>query len=667
MNMDDPHPATSAVAVRPATLHGFGPSAVAPFASHIGDEWEGVFDSLSDAVTIHDEHFNIVRANAAARAMLGLGPAEAGAAIKCFRQYHGADAPPQACPSCRCLESRQPGVYELFEPHLNRHLEIRAFPRFDGAERCVGTIHVVRDISQRRDAETVVRDRDERFRSAFMTGLDACCVVRLDDGVIRECNAEFEKLFGFARDEVIGRTSLDLNIYIDSGVRDRAFADLNEVGHVRDLELKGRRKNGDVITCSVSENVVPIGQVPHVVSVVRDVTEQRRAEEERERLRGQLQQIQKMESVGRLAGGVAHDFNNMLAVILGRADLAIASVEPGSELHADLVDIRDAAQRSANLTRQLLAFARKQTVAPRVLDLNATVEGMLKMLRRLIGEDIDLSWRPAADLPPVMMDPGQIDQVLANLCVNARDAIDGVGRVVIETDQTAIDALYAESRPGLSPGEYVRLIVSDTGCGMTADTIQHVFEPFFTTKAVGAGTGLGLSTVYGIVKQNRGFIDVHSEAGHGTTFTMYLPRHAGQADHLAEADGSGAPNGRGETVLVVEDEPALLRLNVRNLESLGYRVVSATTPSEALRVAGGQAGTVDVLLTDVVMPEMDGMELARRLNAVFPRMKRIFTSGYTADVIVHRGVLDQHVHFIQKPSSRKALAATLRHALDQPS
>ena len=329
-----------------------------------------------------------------------------------------------------------------------------------------------------------------------------------------------------------------------------------------------------------------------------------------------------------------------------------------------LQEIRKAAQRSADLTRQLLAFARRQTIAPKVLDLNETVEGMLKMLRRLIGEDIDLAWLPAADLWPVKMDPAQIDQILANLCVNARDAIGGVGKLTIETGNAVFDEAYCADHPGFVPGEYVRLAVSDNGCGMDKETLAQIFEPFFTTKGVGEGTGLGLATVYGIVKQNDGFINVYSEPGQGTTFTIYLPRHAGQADAAADGKRGGtAPEFAGRRCCWWRTSRRSWPLPGRVLERLGYTVLAASTPGEAIRLAEAHAGEIHLLMTDVVMPEMNGRDLARRLLSLRPRLKCLFMSGYTADVIAHHGVLDEGVHFIQKPFSVEDLAAKVRDAL----
>jgi PAS domain S-box-containing protein len=390
----------------------------------------------------------------------------------------------------------------------------------------------------------------------------------------------------------------------------------------------------------------------------------KRAEAEKDRLEEQLQQAQKMESVGRLAGGVAHDFNNMLGVILGHADLALEQMAAEHPVHADLAEIRKAAGRSADLTRQLLAFARKQTIAPKVLDLNETVEGMLNMLRRLIGEDIQLNWRPGAELWPAKVDSSQIDQILTNLCVNARDAIAGVGQITIETGNTAFDAAYCADHAELAPGDYVRLSVSDSGCGMDKETLSHLFEPFFTTKGVGRGTGLGLATVYGAVKQNNGFISTCSEPGQGTMITIHLPRHAEKGGQ-AQKEAPVQPDVRGrETILLAEDEPSILKLTTKMLEKLGYTVLAASTPGEAIRLAREHTGNVHLLITDVVMPEMNGRDLAKNVLSIYPDIRRLFMSGYTADVIAHHGVLDEGVYFIQKPFAMKELAAKVRETLD---
>jgi signal transduction histidine kinase/DNA-binding response OmpR family regulator len=405
------------------------------------------------------------------------------------------------------------------------------------------------------------------------------------------------------------------------------------------------------------------GRVFGISAFGRDITDLKRAEAEKVKVDAQLRQAQKMESVGRLAGGVAHDFNNNLAVIMGHVEMALDRIDPSEPTHTDLEQIRKATQRSADLTRQLLAFARKQTVAPKMLNLNETVMGMLKMLRRLLGEDIDLNWQPAPDLWLIKVDPSQIDQILVNLCVNARDAIADVGRLTIETGNSIFDQDYVVSHAGAVLGEYVRLAVTDTGCGMDEETQTHMFEPFFTTKGLGKGTGLGLATVYGAVKQNNGFIDFRSELGKGATFTIYLPRHAGAVEEQREeADGSGEHSRA--TILLVEDEPAVLRITKNRLEELGYSVFSASTAGEAMRVAQEHAGAIHLLLTDVIMPEMNGRDLAAKLLSICPQTKCLFMSGYTADVIAEHGILEEGVFFIQKPFSTKELVAKMREILD---
>ncbi len=395
-----------------------------------------------------------------------------------------------------------------------------------------------------------------------------------------------------------------------------------------------------------------------------DFSKRKQEEEEREKLQSQLVQAQKMESIGRLAGGVAHDFNNMLGVIVGHTELALMKIQLSNPLHANLVEIDKAAQRSADLTRQLLAFARKQTVAPRVLDLNDSVGGMLKMLRRLIGEDIYLAWKPRSELWSIHIDPTQIDQILMNLCVNARDAIAGVGQITIETENVIFDDWFAADSIDLVPGAFVMLAVSDTGCGMSKDTQEKLFEPFFTTKEMGKGVGLGLATVYGILKQNNGFIKVYSEPGVGTTFKMFFPRYEGELSEIQREIHDHPFRGKGETVLLVEDEPMVLMLGKTMLETLGYRVLTSSTPRSAIRIGMEYTENIQLLITDVVMPEMNGRDLAVQMQSYNPKIKKVFMSGYTANVIVHQGVLDEGVFFLQKPFSMKSLSNKVREALD---
>jgi two-component system cell cycle sensor histidine kinase/response regulator CckA len=399
------------------------------------------------------------------------------------------------------------------------------------------------------------------------------------------------------------------------------------------------------------------GNITSVIETINDVTEKRKLQE-------QLAQSQKMESVARLAGGVAHDFNNMLGVIIGHTEMAMGQLNPLQPLFASLKEIRTAAERSAALTRQLLAFARKQTAAPRVLDLNETVAGMLKMLRPLIGEDIDLAWRPGSGVWAVKMDPSQIDQILANLCVNARDAIAGVGRITIETGMATFDPCDCIHHPEIVPGAYVSLTVSDDGCGMDHETLSKIFEPFFTTKEVGKGTGLGLAMVYGIVKQNNGFINVYSEPGRGTTLKLYLPRHAAGTEEVQKQVQAAPAQGGHETILLVEDEQSILDMARLMLEKFGYRVLAASSPGEAIRLAKAHDEEIRLLIVDVIMPEMNGRDLSKHLVALYPQMACLYISGYSGDVIAHHGLLEEGVHFIQKPFSMQDLGTKVRQILD---
>ncbi len=537
-------------------------------------------------------------------------------------------------------------------------LNWRLMPERDVQGVVQSVLSISRDITAHRLAE-------ENYRTLFREMLDGFALHEIIcdekgrpvDYRFLTVNPAFERLTGLKAEEVEGRTVRDVLPGIESHWIETygkvaltgeptSFEDFaTELG--RHYEVKAFRPAPGQFAC-----------------ILADTTEGKRVQEDKARLEAQLQQAQKMESVGRLAGGVAHDFNNMLGVILGNTEIALGELTRGDPLFAELLEIRKAAERSADLTRQLLAFARKQTVTPKVLNLSETVEGMLKMLKRLIGEDIDLVWKPKLDLWPVRVDPSQVDQILANLSVNARDAIHDVGRVMIETGNCVIDEESCERHAGFLPGEYVMLVVSDNGCGMDQEAQLHLFEPFFTTKNVGHGTGLGLATVYGIVKQNNGHISVHSEKGIGTTFKVFLPRHVSKPGQ-SQKERALEPVKRGqETVLLVEDEPAMLRLITRLVERLGYTVLAARSPGEAIRLATECRRPIHLLMTDVIMPEMNGRELARTLLAFCPNLKRLFMSGYTADVIAHHGVLDVGVHFIQKPMSMNDLATKVREALD---
>jgi len=403
----------------------------------------------------------------------------------------------------------------------------------------------------------------------------------------------------------------------------------------------------------------------HIVwdGIELDTTEQRRAREEHDRLQQQLAQAQKTEALGRLAGGVAHDVNNALQAITGHAELALAEADLPATVRADLEDIRKASQRSASLARQLLAIAHRQTAAPQVLDLNETIAATLSMLRRLIGGPIELTWEPAADLCPVKIDPTHVGQILTNLCLNARDAIAGAGRITVRTEDCIVSEADGLALPGVPPGHYAMLSVSDTGCGMAAEALQHVFEPFYTTKGM-AGTGLGLATVHGVVTQNHGGIDVTSAPGRGTTFRIYLPRAAAPVARAPAVASAPTPRPRGGgTILLVEDDEAARLACQRMLTCLGYSVLVAAGPEAALAAAEQHPGKLDLLLTDVVMPGMPPDEMARRIQRLRPGLPCLYMSGYPDDVVNQRGILCTNGNFINKPFSMEEIAAKLRETL----
>lgn len=510
-----------------------------------------------------------------------------------------------------------------------------------------------------------LQDSEQRFRTLVDYAADA---IFLSDqtGRLVDVNAQACQSLGYSREELLAMevTDVDPCARIEDH-RGKLWPTMAPNQPVTVLS-QHRRKDGSLFPVEVRAVLISRHETSFILGFARDISERRQAEEERQRLQEQLIQSQKLEAVGRLAGGVAHDFNNMLSVILGYTDILLAESPVEDAAHAKITEIKLAAQRSADLTRQLLAFARRQTVSPQVIDLNRTVAGMHRMLGRLIGENIELTWSPGPAPWTLKMDPSQVDQILANLCVNASDAIGGVGRIRIETGNVVIDQAYADLHQEALPGEYVKLMVSDNGCGIEPGDLPLVFEPFFTTKRQGKGTGLGLATVYGIVRQNRGFVKVCSEPGVGTTFTIYLPRFGAEGGASEGRALPGELHPGSETILVVEDEPSVLLLTCRLLEKLGYTVLAAATPGEALKQAQAQGGAIDLLITDVIMPEMNGRELAARLLPACPGGKCLYVSGYTANVIGSQLSAMDGVGFLQKPFSIKELGDKVREVLESP-
>jgi len=531
-----------------------------------------------------------------------------------------------------------------------------------------GIVLTLTDITKRKRAEEALKASEERFRSFAQSAVDA--IISADhEGSILSWNKGAEVVFGYAEAEVLGQrlTLLMPERYREAHARGlermRAGGAPRVIG--KTVELHGLRKDGAEFPMELSLSTWKTGDVTFYGGIIRDASERKRAEEALRSSEEQLRQSQKMEAIGRLAGGVAHDFNNLLLVITGYSDLALSRLE-APQLQNEIEQIKKAANRAASLTRQLLAFSRRQMLVPKELDLNGVITDMHKMLHRLIGEDINIVTLPGSSLGQVKADAGQIEQVILNLVVNARDAMPKGGRLIIETANVELDEAYSRGHVDVRPGPYVMLAVSDNGSGMDAATKARLFEPFFTTKEQGKGTGLGLATVYGIVKQSGGNIWVYSEPGKGTTFKVYLPQ-VQHVDQTVESAPITPPASHGfETILLVEDEENVRTLVAGILESRGYAVLKAQNGAEALRIFREQGDAIQLMITDVVMPQMGGAELAGHLATLRPQLKLLYMSGYTDDAIVHHGVLEAGKAFLQKPFTPEALARKVREVLDGP-
>ncbi len=530
-------------------------------------------------------------------------------------------------------------------------------------QACAAIIWSDRLVRRDRENMAALAVREENYRLLVENQTDL--IVKVDlEGRILFVSPSYCRFFGKTEEELRGQKFLPLVHEEDRAPTEEAMRALFMPPHYAYIEQRAMTPQGWVwLAWSDTAVLDSQGQVKEIIGVGRNITPRKKAEEAQARLQEQLTQSQKMESVGRLAGGVAHDFNNMLGVILGYTEMALLDLDASHPLHGSLTEIHKAANRSADLTRQLLAFARKQNISPRNLDLNGIVEGMLKMLRRLVGENIDLSFNAGDDLGLIRVDPSQIDQILANLCVNARDAIEGAGHIIIETSRITLDPEPIGADQAFIPEDYILLSFSDDGCGMDRDTLDHIFEPFYTTKGLDKGTGLGLATVYGIVKQNQGFIRVDSRPGEGAVFHIYLPRCNDGAERTALSDTGAAAAGEAVTILLVEDEPVILEMTRMMLDQLNYKVLTASTSSGALDLARQFGGGISLLITDVVMPETNGKDLAEQLTSLYPGMKCLFMSGYTADIIARHGGLNSGVHFIQKPFSLAELSVKVREVL----
>ncbi len=511
------------------------------------------------------------------------------------------------------------------------------------------------DRRARSRAEEAVRASEARYRRLFESSGDGLLILDASTGRILDANPAFLSLVSWTREEVVGRTVAELGIAGDSACA-AVFRDMLSRDEARFDDLELRARGGEPVSADLVSNAYGLDGQRVIQCSTRDIRE-------RKKLENQLRLAQKLEAVGQLAGGVAHDFNNILAVINSYTELAVSELSAEDPLRDDLEQVLAAGARAAALTRQLLAFSRKQFLKPVVLSPNAVVSGVERMLRRIIGEDVKLELRLDPGLGNVRADPAQLEQVVMNLVVNARDAMPRGGALGIATFHAELDEGALRSYPGGRPGTYVVLEVSDTGQGIDPAILPRIFEPFFTTKGPGKGTGLGLSTVYGIVKQSGGFIDVRSQPGRGATFRVHLPRVAGEPA-VAEAASSLEPAGGTETVLVVEDDAAVRRLVHRVLEPAGYTVLSAPSGPEALRLHERHGGPLDLLLTDVVLPSMDGVAVAERFRALHPGLRILFMSGYPAHAPTDLGVFRPDLAFLHKPFTAAGLLRKVRERLD---
>lgn len=515
---------------------------------------------------------------------------------------------------------------------------------------------ICRDISERKKVEEDLRENEAKFRSLFQKHPAVKLLIAPEDGSILDANEAAAAFYGWPQNELRNMYIQNINLLPPEQIKMEMEKVLS-----RDqvcFKFRHRTQNGLIRDVMVYSYGLELQGRTVIYSIVQDITKQRQLEE-------QLRHSQMMESIALLAGGVAHDSNNIMGVVLGYAEMALGKVEKSSPLHEPLTEILNAARRSANLTKQLLAFSRQGPCHPCALSLNEAVERMGNILRRLIGEDIKLCWQTAVDPWLVWMDPGQVDQILLNLCINARDSISGVGTILIETENVSLADAASTIFSTKWPGEYVVLTVRDDGCGMKEETRKRLFEPFYTTKEFGHGSGLGLSIVYGLVKQNDGMILVDSAPGQGSTFRIYLPRHSGTNKTSLDKSQATLCSMCRETVLVVEDDPFVRKLVGQMLKELEYAVLEAGTPAEALVLTEQHAEEIQILLTDVILPEMNGRDLATRLEQLCPNIRIVFMSGYTAGIISRKGVTTQGITLLHKPFSAAELSEALQEAMEK--
>jgi two-component system cell cycle sensor histidine kinase/response regulator CckA len=630
------------------------------------ERYRALFDAVPVGLYRTASDRRIATANPAMAQMLGFPSVEALIGSDAVELYVDPDVRREWV---RRLETE--GLVQGFEARLRRQdgsalwvLE-SARATLDDAGHILHIEGTVQDITERKAAEQALRDSEAKYRVLFDANPHPMWVIDRETVRILAANDAAVRSYGFSRQEFLAMSAADLRPPEDvPNLHARLRATAAAPGVVAVGEARHRRKDGTVFDVDVVSSALTFDGRPAALAMAIDISEPKRAAAALEKLEGQLRQSQKMEAIGQLAGGVAHDFNNLLGVIIGYSELLLRDLPSGSPAARRMGEIRSAADRAAALTKQLLAFSRRQVLQPRILDLNAVVSEAQTMLARVISENVEIVTLLAPGLGRVRADPGQIQQVILNFAVNARDAMPAGGRLTLETRNVDLLGAAAERHPGLVPGRYVALLVSDTGAGMPPEVLEHMFEPFFTTKEQGHGTGLGLATVYGVVTQSGGHVEVESAVGRGTTFKVYLPVAEAAQDDAGSVPASTAVRAS-ETVLLVEDAEPLREMVREILEAEGYQVLAAEDGERALDLAASHPGPIALLITDVVMPGVSGPAAAERLQAVRPETRVLFMSGYTDEAIGEAGELDRQTHFIQKPFSADALLRKAREVLDQ--
>lgn len=621
-----------------------------------GHDWEDAFNTITDMITIHDKDFNIIGANKAAEKMLGL-PVLDGARPKCYKQYHGSDHPPAGCPSCSSLVTGKPSVFEVFEPHLNMFIEIRAIPRIDAHGSIIGLIHMVRDISARNKREDALLEGENRLRMTIET-VPECVMLLAADGTILEMNqAALAMIAADSAAQAVG-TSIFPLIVPDYRAAVQELLDEVFRGNAGTIEyefigMKGSRSWVEIRSAPLKDAQ---GKITRLLGICRDITEQKKLE-------AQLRHAQKMEAIGTLSGGIAHDFNNILTAIIGYSNILKLKLKQNDPARPFVEQILASADRATGLTQSLLAFSRKMVTNLAPMNLNETAQRAEKLLRRIIGEDIELKTELPDVSATVVADSGQIDQVLMNLVTNARDAMPEGGTITVTTGVTELGNEFIRTYGYGKPGTYAVISVTDTGIGIDEKFLDRIFEPFFTTKEVGRGTGLGLSIVYGIIKSHSGYINCSSRPGHGTMFTVYLPL---ANTHMLERElsSSQVPQGGNETILLAEDDPEVRKLSTAFLRDFGYTIIDAENGEVACRRFREHQDTIRLLLFDVIMPTKNGKEAYDEIRLLSPDIKVLFMSGYSTSTVVNKCIADRGFNFIQKPVSPEALLKKVRKVLD---